>query len=83
MGGCEIDLRRAAIEAPEVTITASALMGGIQVFVPEGVEVELTGVPIMGGKSLQLSDVPPVAGAPRIVVRAFPVMGGVDVRSKE
>lgn len=81
MGGCELDLRRAVIDSSEVTITAVAFLGSIRVYVPEGVEVELTGVPIMGGKSLDLADVPPVPGAPRIVVRGFTFLGGVDVRS--
>lgn len=82
MGGCLLDFRRAVIDAPEVVVTAVALMGGIKILVPEGVEVELTGLPIMGGKSLHVADVPVLPGSPRIVVRAFPIMGGVEVRSK-
>ncbi len=82
LGGCELDLRHALIEAAEVTITAVAVMGGIHIVVPEGVEVELTGIPVLGGKSLDLAPVSPVPGGPRVVVRAFPVMGGVEVRSR-
>lgn len=82
MGGCELDLRHALIEATEVTITAVAVMGGIQIVVPEGVEVELTGIPVLGGKTLDVAPGPPVPGGPRIVVRAFPVLGGVEVRSR-
>jgi len=82
MGGCEVDLRRAEIEGPEVVINAVAVMGGVDVIVPEGIEVELTGFPIMGGKHMRVKDVPILPGSPHIVVRAFPVMGGVTVRSK-
>ena len=82
MGGCELDLRRAEIEGPEVRVTAVAFMGGIDIIVPEGIEVELTGMPIMGGKHMRVADVPALPGAPVIVVRAFPIMGGVMVRSK-
>ena len=82
MGGCHLDFRRAVIDGPEVVVTAIALMGGIHIVVPEGVEVELTGLPIMGGRHLQIADVPVLPGSPRIVVRAFPIMGGVEVRSK-
>lgn len=82
LGGCELDLRHAVIEGDEVTITAIAVLGGVEIWVPEGVDVELTGVPVLGGKSVELAPAPPVAGAPRIVVRAFPVLGGVDVRSR-
>ena len=82
MGGCELDLRHAEIDGPEIVITAVAFMGGIDIVVPEGIEVDLTGVPIMGGKDLRVRDVAPTPGAPRVRVRAFPIMGGVTVRSK-
>ena len=82
MGGCELDFRQAQIETPEVRVTAVAVMGGIDVIVPEGIAVELTGLSIMGGKNLKVADVPVLPGSPVIRVRAFPIMGGVGVRSK-
>lgn len=82
MGGCHIDFRRAEITAPEVHITAVAIMGGIDIVVPEGIEVSMDGFPFMGGRSMQVKDVPPLPGSPRIVVHAYPVMGGVVVRSR-
>ena len=82
MGGCELDFRKAEIDAPEVHVTALAVMGGIDIIVPEGIAVELTGLPVMGGKQLKLADVPFLPGSPVISVRAFPIMGGVMVRSK-
>ncbi len=82
MGGCELDLRQAEIDGPEIVITAVAFWGGIDIIVPEGIEVDLTGVPIMGGKDLKIRDVAPTPGAPRVRVRAFPIMGGVTVRNK-
>jgi class 3 adenylate cyclase len=82
MGGCELDLRQAEIDGPEIVITAVAVMGGIDIIVPDGIEVDLSGVPIMGGKDLKVRDVAPTPGAPRVRVRAFPIMGGVTVRSK-
>jgi class 3 adenylate cyclase len=36
----------------------------------------------MGGRSLRLRDVPIVRGSPRIVIRGFAVMGGIDVVSR-
>lgn len=49
MGGGEIDLREANFAGPEVVITCWVLMGGVNVVVPPGVEVEVRGVGIMGG----------------------------------
>ena len=82
MGGAEVDLRDAEIDCPEVTIVAFALWGGVEIIVPEGVPVELTGVPIFGGKHYRVAEVAPLPGAPRIIVKAYPVMGGVGVRTK-
>jgi class 3 adenylate cyclase len=82
MGGCDLDLRYAEIEGPEVMITAFAFWGGIKVIVPEGFDVELTGFSFMGGRSLKTRDVPLLPGSPRITVRGFAVMGGIDVRSR-
>ena len=82
MGGCDMDLRRAEIEGPEVEITAFAFWGGINIIVPEGFDVELQGFSFMGGRELRLRDVPIVRGSPRIVVRGFAIMGGIDVKSR-
>jgi class 3 adenylate cyclase len=83
MGGCLLDLRNAEVEGPGVVINAIALMGGIEVIVPEGIEVELGGIAIMGGKDARrLKDVPALPGSPVIRVRVFAFWGGVTVRSK-
>ncbi|HEY1650242.1 MAG TPA: DUF1707 domain-containing protein [Acidimicrobiales bacterium] len=82
MGGCDMDLRRAEIEGPEIEITAVAFWGGINIIVPEGFDVDLRGFSFMGGRSLKMRDVPIVPGSPRIIVRGFAVMGGIDVKSR-
>jgi len=82
MSGGDIDLRYAEMDAPEIRITAIAIMGGIDVIVPAGVDVEMTGFAFMGGNDMKVpvQDLPP--GAPRVHVRAFSLMGGSDVRMK-
>src|SRR5271154_4847079 len=82
MGGCDMDLRRAELDGPEIQITAVAFWGGVDIIVPEGFDVELRGFSFMGGRDLKLRDVPIVRGSPRIVVRGFAVMGGIDVKSR-
>jgi class 3 adenylate cyclase len=83
MGGCTLDLRNAQVEGSEIVISAIAMMGGIEIIVPEGIEVELGGVAIMGGKDARrLRDVPRIPGSPIIRVKAFVIWGGVSVRSK-
>jgi Domain of unknown function (DUF1707) len=82
MGGADLDLREAVLDAPEVEITVWSLMGGSDVVVPEGVHVELKGFGLLGGNRLRLEGPPPPPGAPVVRVRAWSLMGGTDVKSK-
>lgn len=79
MGGIDLDLRDATIEDDELVITAFALMGGVDVIVPEGVEVQLSGFAIMGGNDHSPGTEPVRPGTPVVRVRAFALMGGVGV----
>lgn len=81
MGGADLDLTDAIVESPETEIRVFSLMGGSDIFVPEGVHVELSGLALMGGNDLRLEGRPPPApGAPVVRVRAYSVMGGTDVK---
>ena len=79
MGGSDLDLRQAQIEDDEVTITVFSIMGGTDVYVPEGVEVDLGGITFMGGTDEHGHDAPPRPGTPLIRIRAFTFMGGTEI----
>ncbi|MEV7382699.1 DUF1707 SHOCT-like domain-containing protein [Streptomyces lydicus] len=82
MGGGEIDLREANFAAREVTITCWAFMGGVNVVVPPGVEVDVRGLGIMGGFDAHEDGTPGEPGAPRVIVKGLALMGGVGVERK-
>jgi hypothetical protein len=82
MGGCTLDLREAALPPGELQITAVTVMGGVEIIVPEGVEVTISGFSLMGGYEARAADLPRRPGTPLVRVRAFSIMGGVDVKSK-
>ncbi|MER7989532.1 DUF1707 domain-containing protein [Streptomyces noursei] len=82
MGGGELDLREANFAAGEVEISVWALMGGVNVIVPPGVEVETRGLGIMGGFDSREDGVPGDPGAPRVIVSGLALMGGVGVERK-
>lgn len=82
MGGCVVDLREAELDGPTLDIVAVAVWGGVHVVVPEGIPVELDGFSLFGGKDVRVADVPLLPGAPVVRVHAFPVMGGVHVRTR-
>jgi DUF1707 SHOCT-like domain len=78
-GGGEIDLREARFATAEVELRLFAVMGGMEVVVPEDAEVIVNGIGIMGGFDHQASG-PGKAGAPRIKVTGLAFWGGVSVR---
>ena len=78
MGGCEIDLRQAAIAADEASIDTFAMWGGIKIKVPQTWNVILQGFPFLGGfddKTVKPSD----PSAKRLVIRGTAIMGGVEI----
>lgn len=81
MGGIELDLRDAQFSEPDVTLHAYTVMGGIEITVPEDVEVDVSGLAFMGGFDHNASG-PGTPGAPRVRVLGFALMGGVEVRRK-
>jgi len=78
MGGVVYDFTDAILTSQETVITVVAIMGGVEVTVPEGIEVRIDVVGIMGGSSGP-SDTPP-AGAPVIRFTGLALMGGLDVK---
>jgi uncharacterized protein DUF1707 len=81
-GGGEIDLREANFADREVEINCIAIMGGMNVIVPPGVEVVVRGLGIMGGFDQREEGVPGEPGAPRVIVTGFAFWGGVGVERK-
>jgi Domain of unknown function (DUF1707)/Cell wall-active antibiotics response 4TMS YvqF len=83
LGGADLDLTEAIVEAPVTEIRVFSLMGGSNVFVPDGVHVEMRGFAFMGSNDLETKGrARPQPGAPLVRVRAYSVMGGTDVRSR-
>jgi hypothetical protein len=78
MGGSNLDLRGASFPRGQARVTAIAIMGGSEIWVPEGARVELSGFALMGGND---NRVPPGGTGPLVRVRAWSLMGGIDVRS--
>jgi hypothetical protein len=81
-GGGTLDLRDARFLYGDLKIRAFALMGGVDVIVPDDAEVDVTGVGLMGGFNHGAA-MAGRHGAPRIVVTGFAFWGGVNVRRKE
>jgi cell wall-active antibiotic response 4TMS protein YvqF len=81
MGGGKVDLREATL-APgtEALLDVTAIMGGFEIKVPETWDVLVEIVPFMGGYEDKTRH-PADPSAPRLRVRGFVMMGGVEVRN--
>lgn len=79
IGDCHLDLRSAELDGDEVTVTISQIIGDTTIVVPRHVDVELSGVFLIGDKSTVGSEEEPPPGAPRVHVRAFGLIGDLKV----
>jgi uncharacterized protein DUF1707 len=82
LGGLELDLRAAEIEAAETKLTVYTVLGGAEITVPEGVDVEVRGISLLGGKEVRTGERPVPPGAPRLTVHAYTFLGGLEVRAR-
>lgn len=74
-GGVECDLRDAVIDH-DCVIKASAIFGGVDIFVPDNVRVISNAVGIFGGVDVEKSD---PNGAYTIYIDGVALFGGIDV----
>jgi uncharacterized protein DUF1707/cell wall-active antibiotic response 4TMS protein YvqF len=81
MGGIELDLRAAEILGPEARIACFAWMGGVNIVVPEGVEVDVSGFTLIGGRDVDVKGDRRRPGTPLVRIRAYALMGGVVVET--
>lgn len=79
LGGCEIDLRQAAING-EAVLDVFAMWGGIEIRVPDDWSVSGRIVPILGGFEDKTRPAPG-ASTHRLIVRGFAIMGGIDIKN--
>jgi hypothetical protein len=80
LGDCHIELQNAVLTSHVTTIEATALLGSVTIFVPDGVEVRLSGRSVLGSRSANVRSAAP-RRAPVIDVKATAFLGSVTVRT--
>jgi len=78
-GNIDLDLRQASLEGDVVTVIGLAAFSALDVYVPEGVEVDLHGLAVFGHKNARGRDVAPLPGTPLVRVCTFGLFVGIDV----
>jgi hypothetical protein len=78
-GNIDLDLRQAILEGDVITIVALGMFGTFDVYVPEGVEVDLHGFALGGHKRANGNDPPAQPGTPLVRIFAVSIFAGMDV----
>jgi hypothetical protein len=80
MGGSTIDLNDAELADRVTQLNVYSFMGGNEIRVPHGVNVQVSEFALMGGNDVKAGDEITPAGGPTIHIRMVAVMGGSSLR---
>lgn len=82
-GGSELDFSEAAFTSKQVTIRTFCMFGGVELNVPEGVQVSTSTICIFGGVSNKVRTKSFANDGPLIRVEGFVMFGGLDIKIKQ
>jgi hypothetical protein len=74
----DLDLREAEMDSPQVAVTVLVVFGNVDIYAPEGVDVDVGGIVAFGHRREWGRDVART-GAPRVRLRTLALFGTVDV----
>jgi len=80
MGGSDLELNDAEFAADVVDLRIFSLMGGSDVWVPEGLDVEVSEFALMGGNEVRIGEARPGDGGPLLRLKLVSIMGGTTIR---
>jgi hypothetical protein len=78
-GNLDLDLRQAELGHCVTSFTAFLLFGNLDLYVPEGVEVDLGGLAVFGRRREWGRDIPPLPGTPLLRVHVYSLFGTADL----
>ena len=81
MGGLELDLTKAKLKDNQATIELTAILGGIDLFVPREWKVVVDSSAILGGVDDKHRPVPSTTIQMTLYVKATAILGGIDIKN--
>lgn len=81
LGGIELDYSEAEFPPGVSEITIFTVMGGVELKVPEELNVEVQAIPILGGVENQARSGEP--NSPTLRIKAVAVFGGVEIKTSK
>jgi len=80
LGTLRLDLTGATLDPAGARISVAAVLGAVDLIVPKGWQVEVRGLPILGGWDDTTSKADQSPDSPRLRVQALAVLGGLEVK---
>jgi hypothetical protein len=80
MGGSDLDLTQVELAGDHVQLNVISLMGGADIYVPPGMNVDVSEFAFMGANNVRVADQRRPASGPVLHLRLVSIMGGSDVR---
>jgi hypothetical protein len=79
MGASDIDLNDAELSDSLTELTLYSIMGGSEIRVPVGVDVQVSDFALLGGNDVRLGERAAPPGAPTLHIRLVSILGGCGV----
>jgi hypothetical protein len=79
LGGGQIDMREAIPVGGQAVIDVFAVMGGLEIKVPDSWVIEVRATPVLG--AIRDTRLPASGSGPRLIVRGMVFLGGVEFKS--
>ena len=80
LGGTKVDLLEAKMAAGDWLLTVSTILGGVEVFVPRDMQIEVHPTNILGGVDDRTKQNPAASGG-KLVIKASALLGGIDIKN--
>jgi len=80
MGGVDLDFTKVSFPPGTTEITIFSFMGGVEIIIPPGINVDANGFALMGGFDDHSFHDQEFPGAPILKVRGVAFMGGIEIR---
>ena len=80
LGGTKIDLLEAKMAAGDWLLTVSTILGGVEIYVPRDMQIEVHPTNLLGGVDDHTRQ-NPAAGGGKLVIKASALLGGIDIKN--
>ncbi|MBN1685471.1 MAG: DUF1707 and DUF2154 domain-containing protein [Spirochaetales bacterium] len=82
LGGTELDYSEALMPPGVIDLDVFCLLGGAEITVPPGVNVDVDLIPVLGGVENNV-DTSEILNAPTLRIRGFIALGGLEINTKK